>query len=406
MARLIIPPLFSVRGKLNIGQAMTLVLSDTIVRYLKQKGEEIFFHSKAYNSQGLPLEKRLLEEKRPLDDNSFFSRAESLIFQIEEDKKRLNLSKDGSSYLDHSPEMRRFSQEVFSKLFSKGYILLDQGEFYLDSPRILRDQSFQDCLGKIFFQPISFFKQLEQISQDVSKPLKISKIRKFATPLPNSSLFLDPLFDLTTQHLSLGNSSPTIQICGRNMATRYILYSLLINFALKGTSHVDSVIVHNILNDSTGRRMSSVNGNLKGLDEIPLKYHNDAVRYAFLRATTFDRETANFDIDFLKEGQNSVYRIGNLRKFFLSHNVSFGNIPLDERVIAEYSRSMDHFDLKKAFDFSQLYLQELSRQIKKEHDERKLSGFREKAVKYKTGTFMAYPFMPEICTKSKELLNF
>ncbi len=407
MAKVIIPPLFSIRGKLNIGQSMTLVLADAIIRHLKQKGENVLFHSMAYNSQGIPLEKVLNEEGfSQIDESLCVNKANSLISQIEEDKKRLNLLGGDYTYLDHSPEMRKLSQKMFVELSSKGYVFLSQKEWYLDSPKILRDNSFKSSLCSLNFQPVSFLSQLEQMANDISMPLKISKFRKFATPIPSDlELSLDPLWDLTTQHLSLPNSPPSIQICGRNVANRYVFYSLLTNFAMNESFPFSNIIVHNILNDQNGKRMSSSNANLLNLNEIPDRYHGDAIRYSLLRAITFEKETANFSFDFLDEGQSAVYRIGNLRKFFLKHNVSFQDLPVDDSALKYYLNKMDQFNLKGGFDISQDVLQRLSKKIKQEHDAHVLSSFKEKAIQYKTGVFMAYPFMPEICSVSIDNLG-
>lgn len=407
MAKVIIPPLFSIYGKLNIGQSMTLVLADAIIRYLQQKGEEVLFHSKSYNSQGIPIEKAInKEDLSQIDESRFVSKTNDLISRMEKDKKRLNLSDGDYAYFDHSQEMRKLSQKMFIELYSKGYVFSDKKEWYLDSPKILRDELFRTSLNNLKFQPNSFFNRLEQMINDISIPLKISKSRKFATPIPcDSKLSLDPLWDLTTQHFSLPNSPPTIQICGRNMANRYVFYSLLTSFAMNRFIPFEHIIIHNILNDQTGKRMSSDNKNLLNLENVPKRYHNDAIRYSLFRATTFEKETANFSFDFLDEGQYAVYRIGNLRKFFVKHKISFENLPMNNYILENYFNKMEQFNLKGGFDIGKSNLQILSKKIKQEHDTHSLSNFKEKAIQYKTGIFMMYPFMPEICSKSINVLR-
>ena len=62
---------------------------------------------------------------------------------------------------------------------------------------------------------------------------------------------------------------------------------------------------------------------------------------------------------------------------------------------------MENMSLRRGFDIGQEYLSSLSRDIKEEHDSRRLSNFSEKARRYKSALFMIEPFMPEITQKSK-----
>jgi hypothetical protein len=108
---------------------------------------------------------------------------------------------------------------------------------------------------------------------------------------------------------------------------------------------------------------------------------------------------------FFEEGQKAVYRIGNLRKFFKVHNISFAEIPFDKKGIQRFSELMESFELRRGFDFGQEYLANLSRDIKGEHDSRRLGNFSEKAIRYKSSLFMIESFMPAITQKSKQELG-
>jgi len=121
MTKLIIPPLFSIRGKLNIGQAMTLVISDALIRYYSQCGKEVLFHSKSYNSQGIPMEKIVESNNFQLDDyiNHCKIKAEELIESMEKDKEKLSLIEGGFEYLDHSECSKNLAQEKFIELYLK-----------------------------------------------------------------------------------------------------------------------------------------------------------------------------------------------------------------------------------------------------------------------------------------------
>jgi len=404
MVKVIIPPISSVKGKLSIGQAATLVLADSLIKYFQQMGEDVYFHARAYNSQGRLMEKSL--EQKEVSDKYFFERADLFISNMEKDKLRLNLSSDGTDFLDHSEDVRRLSQESFIKLLTKKFIFKSGGDFYLDNERIIKENNLCGSLEKITFMPKKFKNDLLQLVRDTCLPLRLSRERQFATPIPSEygSGFLDPLWTLSVQASSLKDSPSCTVVCGRNMATRYVYYSLLTGIALTGDVPFNNMIIHSIFNDSKGNRMSNRNKNVCFMSDIPQEYSSDMIRYALLRATTFNEETSNFDIGFLSEGQKTVYRIGNLRKFFMGKQVIFPN-GIEEKFTEEYKSSMHELNLRRAFDIARISLTELSRTIKSEYDNGSVRDLPEKAKWYLAAVYMAYPFMPEITKKSKEVLG-
>lgn len=382
-------------------------MTDALVRYSKQRGEEVFFHSMSYNSQGTPIERELKKEKRDdFNEEAYSEKANCLIKKIEEEKKVLNLINNEESYIDHFPLMRKLSADMFNILYSKGYVFKDGADWYFDSQRVLKDPKFRESFRNLNFQPKKFLGNLEQMVVDISGNLRISRKREFATKIPgDSSLSLDPLWDLTSQQFSLKESPPTILICGRNMVTRYVLYSFLTNFAREGKIPFDKILIHNILNDSEGKRMSYSNKNIIYLEDISKNYNGDVIRYSLFRSSTFEKETANFSNYFLKEGTSIVHRIGNLGKFFEKRGIILDEYSIDNNTLNLYYDKMDSMHLKGALMFSQKYLRDLSRQIKREHDQNSYSDIEDKVIRYKTGLIMSYPFMPEICCKSMKEFN-
>jgi valyl-tRNA synthetase len=444
--KLVSPPLSSSRGIFNIGQALTSVCADAFYRYYLIKSKKINFASRAYNAQGRPLDAQV-DFNGDLKD--YQERCKELAYKqikiMETSKARINLLPSLNEYLDFSEESRTTSQLKFLELFTKGFLIRNQRKFYLDVQKVVESRDINKILEQIRIKPESFRKTLEQLLRDARNPLSITKSRLFATPIPiyfcsncpelyspqdNTIPFdprttlaecpkcskqnknemtdtLDPLFDLSVQGYSLHpvDSPADIQICGRNMATRYIYYSFLTHAAMDNLPAFKNLFIHNILNDNTGIRLSNKNGNLTEIKNIASELHGDTIRYALFKAVTLRDETANLSQTFFEEGQKAVYRIGNLRKFFKTHKVSFAETQLDENNTQRFSELMENLELGRGFDIGQEYITNLSRSIKEEHDSRRLGNFSEKAIKYKSSLFMIEPFMPEITKKSKQELG-
>lgn len=444
MVKIVSPPLFSTKGRLNIGQAMTSVCADAFYRFHLLKGEQVHYSSISYNAQGKPMDMQVsFDGNLGNYQEKCVEISNKLIQNMEEAKSRINILPSLERYLDFSEESRKISQDKFLNLFNKEFLIRDKRDFYLDVGKIIQTRDIERILNQIKIQPENFRKTLEQLLHDAITPLLITKHRLFATPIPlyfcpkcsetyppreipsdprlasgtcpncneknnnNVNDTLDPLFDLSVQSYSLNpNDSPAdIQICGRNMATRYIYYSLLTHAAIDNLPAFKNLMIHNILNDDSGKRFSNQNKNLININEINPDIYSDAIRYALFKAISFKSEASNLSQNFFEDGQKAVYRIGNLRKFFKTHNVDFSEIPFNEQIIKTYFGLMEDLDLRRSFDFGQEYLSELSKDIKLEHDSKNLGNFPQKAIRYKTAILMAEPFMPEITKKSKEELN-
>lgn len=442
--KVINPPIFAAKDSLNLGQALTSLCTDALCRYYILRNKRVHYSSVSYNAQGKPLDDQVSFEGNL---RQYQEKCETIsrkhIHNIEKTKSRINILYSQEKYLDFSKESRKISQEKFLEIFNKGFLIKKGRDFYLDVDRVIKKRNIENYLKQIETQPKNFDKTLKQLLRDVRTPLQITKPRLFATPLPIylcqncSEVFIpkkrvsdprmryskcpkcnkktkndikdtiDPLFDLSVQSYSLNphNHIPDIQICGRNMATRYIYYTLLTHAAIDNSIAFKNLIIHNILRDDFGKRLSNKNKNLIDISEIDYNLQNDAIRYALFKSLSFKSQTVNLSKNFFEEGQKTVYRISNLKKFFKIHNITFSEINLDKQTIRNFYRLMENLELRGGFDFGQKYLSQLSRDIKEEHDSRKLGKFLEKAIRYKTAIFMIEPFMPEITGKSRKELS-
>lgn len=441
--KIVNPPLFVAKRTLNIGQAMSSVCADAIYRYTLMTGKEADYSSMAYNAQGKPLDQRV-DFKEDLDNyqKECILLANESIQNIEKYKSRINILQSPKTYLDFSESSHQVTQEKFLELLNNGFLIRDKKNFYLNVKKIKSLRDIQGILDEIKFKPENFRKTLEQLLHDITSPLQITKPRLFATSIPvyfcsNCSQIyptkgfmdtrknalecpscnkqnrneltdtLDPLFNLSVQGYSLSpkESPADVQICGRNMATRYLYYSFLTHAAIDNRPAFKNLIVHNILNDDSGKRLSNQNQNMINIEDISKEFHGDAIRYALFKSLSFKDETVNLSNNLFKDGQKAVYKIGNLRKFFKSHNIDFKDISFNQNLFEHFSELMGNMELRKAFDLGQTYLNQLSLDIKKEHDSHSLNNFLEKAERYKTIIYMTESFMPEIAEKSKKELD-
>lgn len=406
--------------------------------------QHVDYASCSYNAQGKPI-----EQKVPFsgDITSFLaecsSKAAELTNLIEEDKSRLSILKTNAKYLDYSPNAQAITQRKFIELIGKGYVIRKSKDFFLDVNKIIKNVNVYDLLNQINFKPKGAKQTLEQLINDAIKPVQLTKHRIFATPIPYyfcnncddiflpSSNFpiesrivsskcpkcnkesineptdtLAPLFDLTLQGYCLEPEKPTvdIQICGKNVTTKYAFFTFLVHAALDNCPPSKNLIIHNILNDECGRRMSRRNKNVGYTSDFYKVFHEDAIRYLLIKSLSLDKDVTNINKGFLEGGQKFVYKIGNLRKFFKQRDFHLTEYALKKDVTDGYCSLMDDFDLNNAFFYSEAYLTGLSIKIKKEHDSRSLRDIESKATEYKTALFMLEPFLPKIVEKSKEEL--
>lgn len=449
------PPLFSHDGRLSLGQAVSCTFVDVLARYHNLIGTDTIYASKSYNAQGKPADAKL-----PMNDDGLNEKSgklipvlEGLISKIEKQKNFLGFAENGIEFIDYSPEVRESSQKVFLSLWSKGMIKKDGRKLYLSINAIKEKYDIDRAIENINFYPTSLkqnFKQLFKDTQDVD--LELTKERVFATPIPihicrhceatfpaiiqiNNQGELDPrqieenctscnnmtvnynneaispLFDLTTQANFLTNkrgTGYTVMVSGKNVLARYPYQTFLVGLALNGKSPFDALIVHSLLGDVNGKRMSNMNDNVVFVEDIikhNTKIHPDMIRYVLIKAISQNADISTYNFDLLDGGQKFIYKVGNLRKFFKENNCKFSDLKPDINVLKTFINYMSHYDLKSAFLWAESYLKDLSSKIKTENDNKiEHDLFIEQQI-YTNALWALEPFLPTIVKKSKEDLG-
>lgn len=429
---LIEPPMFSSDGQLNIGQASSCVVLDTIDRYCQLTGKSVSHRHSSFNGQGKPIESRI-----DLPFPEFIAEAErrsmKLVEAIEQQKRKIGICPSETRYLDFSPESQAITQREFIRLYQKGFLIRTGDQFLLDVTKIVREGTAEKALEGIRFFPQSVKEVFGQLLKDATYPVKMTKSRLFSTPIPfhicekcdelslpetalptdprlipstcehcgnastnNQRATIAPLFDLTQQYrlLNRDHAGETIMVCGRNVITKYAFFTFLTGVALDGRSPFDTLIAHGLLNDHRGKRMSRRNGNVVALEN--LDYHPDAIRYATIKSITFNSQESRFNYQLLGVGQKLVYRIGNLKRFFDKTVPEWIETQDGLQLPERYHDQMARFDLKGALTTAEKAIKETSVRIKRANDQRLSLDLQEEFFAFQTALVMMSPFMPEI----------
>lgn len=434
------PPLYSHNSRLSLGQLVSVTLVDVAYRFLRNISLEIKYASIAYNSQGKPIE---AEQDVNIGLINFIENALAITNlsarQIETEKEKLGILGTGIEFIDTRDTTHAIVQKRFLDLHRSGFILRDGHNFFLDTSAVIKSHNIGQMLEDVDFHPPNLVKTITQLLSDATSQVALTKGRLFATPLPiyickgcdldfvpkELALPIDPrlvshacpnchittvndprdtiapLFDLTQQRAFLSEDldARVIQVCGRNVLTNYIFFSLLVNVAIDDKVPFDTLITHGYLNDSTGKRMSRRNNNMVYVDELIPQYHPDAIRYAILKTITQNDTSGNFDMSQLKTGQKFIYKIGNLRKFFTSSKLNLRNYQCDLTLMSKYQTLMDKFEYKHAFSIAEEFLNQTSSDIANERNGSGV-GLDDKAVRYKTAVKMLEPFLPTIVNQT------
>jgi len=431
------PPLFSDEGKLSLGQAMSVVMVDILHRYHRIESDNIEYASRSFNVQGKPI-----EAKVPFDGdlkpflNGARETVHSLVSKMSEEKAQLGILDNDREFLDSSPTSQRIVQKRFVDLVNSGYTIRKKRSFFLDVENILEEKNLISMIEKVNFRPSSIERVIAQLTTDSRKPVELTKERLFATPLPfyictscdenfippevdypydprqadctcsncgneTRNLPTDtiaPLFDLTQQkeYLSDSGDKHIIQVCGRNVLTKYIYFSLLVNGAIDEKAPFDDLVVHGSLLDEKGKRMTKWNNNMIYMSELLDEYHPDAIRYALAKSVTTKNTSAKFDSRSLKRGQKLVYKIGNLGRFFESRKFEWQNLQPDENILTDYVKLMNRESINSSLSLAEKYLVNLSAEIKRGHDSNEKFDLIENGRRFRAATTMLEPFLPTI----------
>ena len=161
------------------------------------------------------------------------------------------------------------------------------------------------------------------------------------------------------------NGMPT-QYCGKdNTRFQSAMWQAMLMAA--GVENSRQIIVNGFITGDGGIRMSKTLGNVVDPRDVVKEYGTDALRYFLLREVS-SFEDSPFTIERFKDAYNSglANGLGNLtsRILTLSEKYLDGNFDLDEQKIpAEFFAHLENFDIQKATSFAWEKIGELDKRI-------------------------------------------
>lgn len=195
-----------------------------------------------------------------------------------------------------------------------------------------------------------------------------------------------------------------------------------------GKKPFDTVIIHGLIRDSQGRKMSKSLGN--GID--PLKIINDfgadALRFALISGTSIGNDS-RFSDEKLDSARNFVNKIWNASKFVLmnlkgdySKEIDYKNLCLEDKwllnklnnIVKDYHKAFDKFDLAGALDkvytfawdeFCDWYIEMSKPRLYDENSSTKETALGVLTYVLKTILQLLHPFMPFVTEKIYDEFN-
>ncbi|MBQ9297698.1 MAG: valine--tRNA ligase [Clostridia bacterium] len=187
------------------------------------------------------------------------------------------------------------------------------------------------------------------------------------------------------------------------------------------------VLIHGIIRDSQGRKMSKTLGN--GVDplEVVEKYGADSLRFSVLSGTTMGNDI-KYMPEKLEQASNFANKIWNAAKFIImnavedekviefSKNINQEDLKLEDkwiinklnRLIAEVTHNIENYDLGIALDniyafirdeFCDWYIEMAKSRIYSENEEEKIKVCYVLDYVFRTSMKLLHPFMPFVTTE-------
>lgn len=394
-----------VNAPLHMGHALEFVRADTIARYKKMLGYDVFFNT-GTDEHGLKIyEKAQAENISPQEfvDQGF------KIFQ--EQLKMFGVSEDIHFIRTTDEHHIKAAQEFWKRVADNGFIykknyeakycvgcesektdseLNEQGECLLhpgNPLKIINEENYFFKYSALGERLLDFYEKnpsfvipefrFHEIKNFVDKGLQdfsISRLKEkmpWGIPVPgDDTQVMYVWFDALVNYIStLGwpnntenfekywvNGMPT-QYCGKdNTRFQAAMWQAMLMAAGLPNSH--QIVVNGFITGEGGIRMSKSLGNGVDPKEIVDEYGTDALRYFLLREVS-SFEDSPFTIERFKDAYNSglANGLGNLvsrvMRMATSNNITFDKDFIDKEhdvFYQEYKKAIDSFDLSRAMN--------------------------------------------------------
>ncbi len=261
------PPIITAKRKIKIGHGANLVWCDILARNFSRQGFSVNYHFPSWNHQG-----------KMFDDLSKTDGLEKVLSEIErafEDKVSLFKLKKYSPYKDTSKESRENTKDKFNILKEKGFVVFDNGSYFIRIDKIKEETGLVDHIKSVEFFPKEAKKRILDLIKNLNGYYPITKQREFATSIPGdeSNQKINPIFDLAVSPFLFSSEPVDYAIDG----LKTMLHGIFIPF-----------VIWSGLYDIPFSRKVAVHGYLltdQNLEDLTRKTNSDVLRGSALLCT-------------------------------------------------------------------------------------------------------------------------
>ena len=452
-----------VNAPLHMGHALEFVRADTIARYKKLQGFDVYFNT-GTDEHGMKIFEKAKEEgmsAQEFVDIGFLTFKEQL--------KMFGLLEDIHFIRTTDKNHEEAAQEFWKKVFENGYIYkktyeakycagcesektdseLVNGECPLHPGKELKTineenyffkySEFGDKLLDLYEKNPNFvvpdfrFHEIKNFVKGGLQDFSISRLKEkmpWGIPVPgDEAQVMYVWFDALVNYIStlgwpdnLGNfgkywikGNPT-QYCGKdNTRFQAAMWQAMLMAAKLPNSH--QIVVNGFITADGGVRMSKSLGNGVDPKDIVSEYGTDALRYFLLREIS-SFEDSPFTLERFKEAYNSglANGLGNLASRILTLSEKYlDKCPeiINETIPQEFSDLLEKFEIQKATEFVWGKIGELDKTIQttepfkvvKVDVEKGKGMITDLVLKLYTIALMLNPLMPETNIKLEQLIR-
>lgn len=453
-----------VNAPLHMGHALEFVRADTIARYKKLVGYDVFFNT-GTDEHGMKIyegaKAKGIEPQAFVDENFITFKEQLHIFGLSPDVHFIRTTDKNheagaqefwkrvadNGYIYKKNYEAKYcvgceSEKTDSELGEDGTCLVHPGralELISEENYFFKYSEFQKPLLELYEKNPNFIvpdfrmheikKFVESGLQDFSISRKKEKM-PWGIPVPGDSEHVMYVwFDALTNYINtLGwlenngdfekywvNGTPT-QYCGKdNTRFQGAMWQAMLMACGVPLSH--QIVVNGFITGDKGIRMSKSLGNGVDPREVVSEYGTDALRYFLLREIS-SFEDSPFTMERFKDAYNSglANGLGNLSSRLLTLSEKYleqcPEIP-ESSIPQEFFDILETFDIKKAMDFIWEKIQDLDKKIQdtepfklvKVDEEKGKVLISEMIIELYTIARMLHPVMPETNEKLKSLIR-
>ena len=280
----------------HCGNAISSIVADIISRYNKiWKGEsESYSVLLPWNLHGLPYEKMFFERYGYVGDYIAIRDFAIEYVGVAEQQAQyfLGAPQNIFPHCDTDNSFLEFTQECFLKLIEKKYIVLYNGDWFIDTNSLLKRYNIDLELKAIQCYPNYRLSSIIHQKNTFDGLYPISKKRIFTAVVcyKGDTITVNPIFQsfIYTTYLAMcfHERSVAFQIGGAGFSMlKWQYFRQLISLALTGHISVDNLVLHGTILGSDGKPMSKHRNNTLQPSEIYEEFKDkNLVRYTLIRS--------------------------------------------------------------------------------------------------------------------------